>query len=368
MQIVYDEPALRDYFQRAIRVAPEHPVLIDRFLEDAFEADVDALADGKRCVIGGVMQHIEEAGIHSGDSACVLPSLMEPGVVDEMRRHTRAFAARLGVIGLINVQYAVKDGVVYVLEVNPRGSRTVPFVSKATGVSLAKLAAAVMVGRTLDQLDVADEPRIPYVAVKEAVFPFSKLPNVDTLLGPEMKSTGEVMGIADTMGMAFAKAQISADGALPLQGSVFVTVHDRDKPTVFPIVQRFHQMGFKILATAGTAQYLGARGIPVEKVLKIYEGRPNAADLIVSGAVQLLINTPLGKLTARDDYLIRRTALQHRVPYTTTMSAAAAACEAIAALRGSERTVRCLQEWYKQVASEKSGTVKQPVAVASRSS
>jgi carbamoyl-phosphate synthase large subunit len=363
MQIVYDQTTLRDYFQRAIRVAPEHPVLIDRFLEDAFEADVDALADGSRCVIGGVMQHIEQAGIHSGDSACVLPALMDSRVVDDMRRYTRAFAASLGVVGLINVQYAVKDGTVYVLEVNPRGSRTVPFVSKATGVSLAKLAAAVMIGRTLDQLGVSDEVQIPYVAVKEAVFPFSKLPNVDTLLGPEMKSTGEVMGVADGMGMAFAKAQIGADGALPLTGSVFVTVHDRDKPTVFPIVQRFHQMGFKILATSGTAKYLGGRGIPVESVLKVWEGRPNAADLIVSGAVQLLINTPLGKLTARDDYLIRRAALQHRVPYTTTMSAAAAACEAIESLRRSERSVRCLQEWYELVAPESRPSVKKAAAL-----
>ncbi|MBI4500468.1 MAG: carbamoyl-phosphate synthase large subunit, partial [Gemmatimonadetes bacterium] len=365
MQIVYDQPSLQDYFQRAARAAPEHPVLIDRFLEDAFEADVDALADGQRCIIGGVMQHIEEAGIHSGDSACVLPSLMDPRVVDEMRRHTRAFAKALGVVGLLNVQYAVKDGVVYVLEVNPRGSRTVPFVSKATGVSLAKLAAAVMVGRTLDQLGVADQVRIPYIAVKEAVFPFSKLPNVDTLLGPEMKSTGEVMGIADNVGLAFAKAQIGADGALPLQGSIFVTVHDRDKPAVLPIVRRFHQMGFKILATRGTAEYLTSHGMPVEPVLKIYEGRPNAVDLIVSGAVHLLINTPLGKLTARDDYLIRRTALQHRVPYTTTMSAAAAACEAIAALRGSERTVRCLQEWYQLVAPDERPKP-EPAAVGSQ--
>ncbi len=350
MKIVYDEPALREYFHQAARVAPEHPVLIDRFLEDAFEADVDALSDGNDCVIGGVMEHIEEAGIHSGDSACVLPPYqLDEKTVDTMRRYTKAFARALGVIGLINVQYAVKDGVVYVLEVNPRGSRTVPFVSKATGVSLAKLAAGVMVGKTLEQLGMREEIRVPYYAVKEAVFPFSKLPNVDTLLGPEMKSTGEVMGIADTVGMAFAKAQIGADGALPLEGSIFVTVNDRDKPTVLPIVKRFRDMGFRIFATKGTAQYLADHGVPAESVLKVYEGRPNASDLIVSGQVHLLINTPLGKLTARDDYYIRRTALQHRVPYTTTMSAAAAACAAVEALRGSERSVRCLQEWYQLV-------------------
>ena len=279
------------------------------------------------------------------------PFAIEASVVETMKRHTRAFAKALGVVGLINVQYAVKGGVVYVLEVNPRGSRTVPFVSKATGVSLARLAAAVMVGRSLDELGMTDDPRMPFVAVKEAVFPFTKLPNVDTLLGPEMKSTGEVMGIDETFGMAYAKAQIGADGALPLEGSVFVTVNDHDKPVVFPIVQRFHEMGFRILATSGTAQYLGSRGVPVESVLKVWEGRPNASDLIVSGAVHLLINTPLGKLTARDDYYIRRTALQHRVPYTTTMSAAQAACDAIHALRRGVRTVRCLQEWYAGAAA-----------------
>jgi carbamoyl-phosphate synthase large subunit len=348
MEIVYDEPSLRRFFETAARVAPDHPVLIDQFLEDAFEADVDAIADGRRCVIGGVMQHIEDAGIHSGDSACVLPPyLITEEAVDEMRAHTRAFALALGVVGLLNVQYAIKNGVVYVLEVNPRGSRTVPFVSKATGVPLAKLAAAVMVGQSLDEAGVPDEVVIPYVAVKEAVFPFAKLPNVDTLLGPEMRSTGEVMGIADSFGMAFAKAQIGADGALPLSGTIFVTVNDNDKRTVLPIVRRFHEMGFAILATEGTARYLSARGVPAARVAKVHEGRPNVIDLITSGKVQLLINTPLGKLTQRDDYLMRRTALQRRLPYTTTMSAANAACDAILALRSREGQVRCLQEWYQ---------------------
>jgi len=350
MEIVYDEPSLRSYFQKAIDVSPKHPILIDRFLEDAFEADVDAIADGTRCVIGGVMQHIEDAGIHSGDSACVLPPYLIGGeAVEEMQRHTRAFAHALGVVGLINVQYALKDGVVYVLEVNPRGSRTVPFVSKATGFSMAKAAAAVMVGRSLDDLGVTERESMPWVAVKEAVFPFTKLAEVDTLLGPEMRSTGEVMGLADSFGMAFAKAQAGADDPLPLEGSIFVTVNNRDKPTVLPIVRRFHEMGFRIFATEGTAGYLRTRGVPTEQVRKVYEGRPNASDLIVSGQVQLLINTPLGKLTQRDDYQIRRTALQHRVPYTTTMSAANAACDAILALRSRRGSVRCLQEWYEQV-------------------
>jgi carbamoyl-phosphate synthase large subunit len=347
MEIVYDDASLRSYFARAARVAPGHPVLIDSFLEDAFEADVDAIADGSRCVIGGVMQHIEDAGIHSGDSACVLPPyLITDEQVEEMRRHTRAFAERLGVVGLLNVQYAIKHGVVYVLEVNPRGSRTVPFVSKTTGVQLAGLAAAIMAGQTLDELGLHDDVLQPYVSVKEAVFPFSKLPGVDLILGPEMRSTGEVMGIADSFGMAFAKAQISADGALPHEGAIFVTVNDHDKANVAPIARRFHALGFRVFGTDGTARYLRARGIPTERVLKVHEGRPNAIDLLVSGRIQLLINTPLGKLSQQDDYAIRHAALQHRVPYTTTLSGASAACDAIIALRSRAGEVRSLQEWH----------------------
>ena len=348
MEIVYDEPSLRDYFGRATRVAPGHPVLIDRFLEDAFEADVDALADGRRCVIGGVMQHIEDAGIHSGDSACVLPPyLISEAQVEQMKRYTRAFAEKLGVVGLINVQYAIKDGVVYVLEVNPRASRTVPFVSKTTGVPFASLAAAVMAGKTLDELNLQDSVDQPYVAVKEAVFPFNKLHGVDLILGPEMRSTGEVMGIAESFGMAYAKSQHAADGPLPLEGGVFVTVNDHDKVTVVPIARRLHELGVRIYATDGTARHLRVRGIPAERVLKVYEGRPNAIDLLVSGQIRLLINTPLGKLTQQDDYTIRAAALAHRVPYTTTMSAASAACDAIIALRSRERTVCSLQEWHE---------------------
>jgi len=347
MEIVYDDVSLRSYFTRAARVAPDHPVLIDSFLEDAFEADVDAIADGTRCVIGGVMQHIEDAGIHSGDSACVLPPyLITEAQVDEMGQYTRAFAERLGVVGLLNVQYAIKNGVVYVLEVNPRASRTVPFVYKTTGVALAGLAAAIMTGATLDDLGLHDDVVQPYVAVKEAVFPFSKLPGVDLILGPEMRSTGEVMGIADSFGMAFAKAQISADGALPLSGAIFVTVNDHDKASVVPIARRFHGLGFRVYATDGTARYLRARGVPAERVLKVHEARPNAIDLLLSGRVQLLINTPLGKLSQQDDYVIRRAALQHRVPYTTTLSGASAACDAIIALKSRAGDVRPLQEWH----------------------
>ncbi len=348
MEIVYDEPSLRDYFGRAVRVGSGHPVLIDRFLEDAFEADVDAICDGTRCAIGGVMQHIEDAGIHSGDSACVLPPyLISEAQVEQMRAYTRAFALRLGVVGLINVQYAIKDSVVYVLEVNPRASRTVPFVSKTTGVPLAAHAAAVMVGKTLDELGLEDAVGQPYVAVKEAVFPFNKLQGVDLILGPEMRSTGEVMGISESFGMAYAKAQHAADGALPLEGSVFITVNDHDKNTVVPIARRLHELGFKIFATDGTARHLRVRGIPAERVLKVYEGRPNVVDLLLSGQIQLLVNTPLGKLTQRDDYIIRAAALQHRVPYTTTLSAASAACDAIIALKSRQLTVCSLQEWHE---------------------
>ncbi len=347
MEIVYDEPSLRDYFARAVRAAPGHPVLIDRFLEDAFEADVDAIADGTSCVIGGVMQHIEDAGIHSGDSACVLPPyLISEAQVEQMRQYTRAFALKLGVVGLINVQYAIKDGVVYVLEVNPRASRTVPFVSKTTGVPLAGLAASVMAGKSLAELGLQDNVGQPYVAVKEAVFPFNKLQGVDLILGPEMRSTGEVMGIAETFGMAYAKAQQAADGALPMEGGVFITVNDHDKVTVVPIARRLFELGFRIFATEGTARHMRVRGIPAQSVLKVYEGRPNVVDLLLSGQIHLLINTPLGKLTQRDDYVIRAAALTHRIPYTTTMSAASAACDAIVALKSRERHVHSLQEWH----------------------
>ena len=347
MQIVYDPESLESFFGAAERVAPGHPVLIDKFLEDAFEVDVDALCDGTDCVIGGVMQHIEDAGIHSGDSACVMPPyLITEQQVAEMREHTRRFGLKLGVVGLMNVQYAIKDGRVFVLEVNPRASRTIPFVSKTTGIQLASLAAQVMAGRTLAELGVGDGHH-PSVSVQEAVFPFGKFQGVDLVLGPEMRSTGEVMGIADSFGMAFAKAQISVEGSLPLGGTIFVTVNDRDKATVVPIARRFHELGFRVLATEGTAKHLRSRGIPAERVLKVHEGRPNAVDLMVSGQVQLLVNTPFGKLTQRDDYILRRTALQEKVPYTTTMTAAAAACDAVIAMRSRTGEVRSLQEWHE---------------------
>jgi len=345
MQIVYDEETLREYFTRAVQASPKHPVLLDRFLEDAFEADVDAVCDGDRVLIGGVMQHIEEAGIHSGDSACVLPPyLLRDDHIAQMRRHTREFAEALDVVGLMNVQYAVHDGRVYVIEVNPRASRTVPFVSKATGVPLARVAARVLLGEKLDDMDLPDDLPLLNVAVKEAVFPFNKFPDADPLLGPEMRSTGEVMGFADSFGLAFAKAQIAADGSLPLSGNVVVTVHERDKPAATPIVRRLHELGFEIKATAGTARYLRRRGVPCETVLKVHEGRPHILDLLLSGEVQLLVNTPLGKDAQHDDYMIRQAAISRGIPYTTTLSAASAAADAIIALRSRRVSVYSLQE------------------------
>jgi carbamoyl-phosphate synthase large subunit len=348
MQIVYDEPSMRGYFESAARVSEERPVLIDRFLEDAYEADVDAVCDGEQVVIGGVMQHIEEAGIHSGDSACVLPPyLIEAQDLATMKAHTVALARKLGVVGLINVQFAVKDGLVYVLEVNPRGSRTIPFVSKAIGVPLASVAARCMVGEKLADIGFTSEIVPPFISVKEAVFPFTKFREFDPLLGPEMRSTGEVMGIATTFGSAFAKAQLSADNALPLGGAIFVTVNDSDKPNVMPIARRFHEMGFTLYATEGTAKYLRDRGIPTDGVRKVHEGRPHGVDLMLNGEVHLLINTPLGKHAQYDDYVLRQTAISRRISYTTTLSAASAACDAIVSLRSQPATVRSLQEWHR---------------------
>jgi len=345
MEIVYDASSLKGYFVRAALASPDHPVLIDRFIEDAFEADVDALCDGTDVVIGGIMQHIEDAGVHSGDSACVLPPyLLGANELDEIRDKTRRFALELGVVGLLNIQYAIRDGTVYVLEVNPRASRTVPFVSKATGVPLARLAARIMVGEKLADLEVPAEPPVAGVAVKEAVFPFDRF-EVDVLLGPEMRSTGEVMGFDDSFGMAIAKAQASSYNLLPVKGGVLVvTVNDRDKPTVTPILRRLHDLGFVIRATKGTCEYLLRLGIPAERVYKVGEGRPHIVDQIVSGEVDMLINTPLGKRSQYDDYAMRRAAITHKIPYFTTMSATSAACDALIALRSRTYTVRTIQE------------------------
>jgi carbamoyl-phosphate synthase large subunit len=350
MEIVYDAPSLEDYFERAARVSEDRPVLIDRFLEDAYEADVDAIADGDRVVIGGIMQHIEDAGIHSGDSACVLPPyLIGEKDLNTMREHTVAFANALGVVGLINVQYAVKDGNVYVLEVNPRGSRTVPFVSKAIGVPLAALAARAMLGEKLEDMGFTEEIIPHYISVKEAVFPFTKFREFDPILGPEMRSTGEVMGVSASFGMAFAKAQLAADNRLPNEGTILLTVNDFDKDAVTPIARRFYEMGFKLIGTEGTARHLRGRGIPVSRVFKVHEGRPHGIDLILNGEVQMLINTPFGKHAQQDDYSLRQAAIAHGVAYTTTLSAASAACDAILSMRSRVPAVQSIQEWHAEL-------------------
>jgi carbamoyl-phosphate synthase large subunit len=349
MAIVHDESELDGYIREAVEVTPDAPVLIDRFLEDAFEMDIDAVADGADVVIGGVMEQIELAGVHSGDSACVIPTYMvAPEHIETMRRYTVQLARALDVCGLMNVQYAMRDGVVYVLEVNPRASRTVPFVSKATGIPLARIAAQVMAGKTLRELGLVEEPRVDGYWVKEVALPFIKFQGVDTLLGPEMKSTGESMGVAHSFGWAFAKAQMGVGGELPLEGTVFLSVNDNDKPTLLPIARQLADLGFRLLCTSGTAAYLSARGLPTRAVFKVNEGRPNAADLIVNGEIDLVINTPLGKSSFYDEKALRRMAVAHRVPYTTTLSAASAAVEAIQAMRSGRVSVSSLQEWHTE--------------------
>ena len=346
MQIVYDGEALRNYMMHAVLASPAHPVLIDKFLDDAIEVDVDALGDGEQYVIGGIMEHIERAGVHSGDSACSLPpKSIGQEIQDEIRRHTIALAKALNVRGLMNVQFAVQRENVHVLEVNPRASRTVPFVSKAIGVPLAKKAARIMVGKKLRELGLSREIVPKHISVKEAVFPFNKFPGVDTLLGPEMKSTGEVMGIDSSFGIAFAKAQLGSGMRLPMNGRVFVSVRDEDKPSVASIAKKLHGVGFEIVATRGTAAYCDAHGIPAEVVKKIQEGSPNIGDQIKNGEVAMVINTPEDARSHADSYYIRRCALDYQVPYFTTIAGAEAAAEGIEYLKQREFEVKALQDY-----------------------
>jgi carbamoyl-phosphate synthase large subunit len=354
MEVVYDEESLKSCVERAIEVSGEHPVLIDKFLDDATELDVDAICDGSRVVIGGIMEHIEEAGIHSGDSACTLPPVsLSQETITEVMRQTKMLAMELKVLGLINIQYAIKDGDIYVLEVNPRASRTVPFVSKAIGVPLAKMAAKVMAGMTLDELGFTKEVWPKHYSVKEAVFPFLKFPGVDTILGPEMLSTGEVMGIADEAGIAYAKSQIAAGNALPTAGTVLFSVKDADKPRAVEVARKLHQMGFKITATKGTCITLINNNVPAEFVLKVSEGRPNIVDSIINGRVDLIINTTIGKQTVSDSFAIRRTALDKQVPYVTTIRAAYAVAKAIDALKKERIGVKPLQLYHRKVRGSK---------------
>ncbi len=353
MAIVYDMGTLDRYMTNAVDASPEHPVLIDKFVEDAFELDVDAVADDTGAVvIGGIMEHIEEAGIHSGDSSCVVPPyLVAERHLSTIRDYTRRIARALKVVGLMNIQYALKDDVVYVLEVNPRASRTVPYLSKATGVPLAKMAALVMAGKTLSQLGLEEDLEVSGVFVKTPVFPFVRFPGVDTILGPEMKSTGEVMGGSTTFGAAFAKAMQSAGQRLPEKGTAFISVNNDDKPNVLPIARNLAELGFAIVATRGTAAYLRAHGIPVEVVFKVNEGRPNIVDHILNNQVQLIVNTPLGRESFFDDRAMRRVAMLHNVPCITTLTGASAAVEAIRALRTHALEVTAIQDYHAEIAT-----------------
>jgi carbamoyl-phosphate synthase large subunit len=354
MSIVYDQDALDRYMTTAVSASPEHPVLIDMFLENAFEYDVDALCDGEQVIIAGVMEHIEEAGIHSGDSTCVLPPIMvEQDILEKMKEFTLKLGSALKVIGLMNIQFAVQKDRVYVLEVNPRASRTVPYVSKATGVPLAKMAARVMAGEKLRDLGLTEELRVKHCFVKSPVFPFNKFPGVDTILGPEMKSTGEVMGVSDSFGSAFAKAQISAGMKIPRNGKAFLSVNEEDKAGLLAIAMDLQELGFQLIATRGTRQYIEANGVKAEHVFKVGEGRPHIVDLLKSGKIDLIINTPLGRQSHYDEKAIRRAATTHMVPCITTLSGAAAVVNAIRALRREKLTVRSLQEYH--------GAVKEPV-------
>ena len=349
MKIVYNEESLHDFASYAMQASPEHPVLIDKFLEDAIEIDVDAVADGEECIISGIMEHIEEAGIHSGDSACVIPPYtLGDEIIENIKESTRSLARELQVIGLMNIQYAVKNEVLYVLEVNPRASRTVPFVSKATGVAWAKIAAKVMAGKKLSELGIRKERETSHVSVKESVFPFKRFPGVDPVLGPEMKSTGEVMGIDSNFGRAYVKSQIAAGQILPEKGRVFVSVRNKDRRSIIFIAKKLADLGFTLLATTGTSKVLANNGLEVKNVLKIGEGRPNIADLIKNGEIDLIINTPSGKKSHSDQLSLRSLAVMYNVPYITTISGASAAVNGIEFLQKGEIEVKALQDYHAQ--------------------
>jgi carbamoyl-phosphate synthase large subunit len=348
MEIIYDASVLDKFIIGVFKLFPDNAVLIDKFLEDAVEVDVDAISDGRITVIGGIMEHIEEAGIHSGDSACVLPPMgISPKILAQIEHQTRMIAKELGVVGLMNIQYAIKDSELYILEVNPRASRTVPFVSKAIGVPLAQIATKIMLGHTLEGLGFTEQIIPKHISVKEAVFPFQRFPNVDVGLGPEMKSTGEVMGIDSSFGAAFAKAQLATGSGLPTSGTVFISVHDMHKKGITDVAKGFVDLGFKILATRGTAAHLNAAGIPAETTLKVSEGRPNVVDRIKNREIQMIINTSLGRIPTEDAYHIRQSAIRYNVAYATTTSASRASVEAIRALQQGSYSITALQDHHR---------------------
>ena len=350
MEIVYDEKELEVYMREAVRVSPEHPILIDDFLQDAVEIDVDAVSDGKDVLIGAIMEHIEEAGIHSGDSACIIPpQTLSQEVQDTVRDYVKKIALALQVKGILNIQMAYKDGVVYVLEANPRSSRTIPFVSKSVGLPLAKIAAGVMAGASLKEQGYTKEPKLPYVSVKEVLLPFDKLPGADALLGPEMRSTGEVMGIDYVPGLALFKAEQSAYNSLPVEGIVFISVRDEDKDEMANVAKRLSGAGLKIIATQGTADFLNEKGISVEKVKKIYHGSPNVLDYMRVEEIKLIINTPTTKQSVKDGFQIRRSAVDYHVPYITTVQAAIAAAQAIEMAKKGQITIKALSEYHREV-------------------
>lgn len=349
MEIVYDEPSLERYMREAVRASSEHPVLIDKFLEDAIEVDVDMISDGKMQVVGGIMEHIEEAGVHSGDSAMVLPPFsLKKSLINEIKECTRKLAKELKVIGLMNVQYAIKNNEIYILEVNPRASRTIPFISKSIGIPLAKLATKVMVGKSLKELGFTKDKTPKHVSVKESVFPFARFPGVDIILGPEMKSTGEVMGIDYDFGNAFIKSQIAAGQILPKKGKVFISVKDRDKSKIIETAKKLQKLGFKLVATEGTALSLKESGIKVKRVFKLHEGRPHIVDLIKSDEIDLVINTPSGKGPKEDEVKIRTSALLHKIPVITTVPGAVASVSGIEALKKGKLKIKALQDYNKK--------------------
>ena len=349
MKIVFDENDLEEYFNLAVQASPDKPVLIDKFLEEAFELDVDAICDGEKTIIGGMMEHIEEAGIHSGDSACVLPPYsISQNHIDEMAHAARAIAKELNVKGLMNIQFGIMNDTVYIIEVNPRASRTIPFVSKAIGVPLAKLATKVMLGKTLDELGLTKEVIPPYYCVKEAVMPFDRFDNVDPVLGPEMKSTGEVMGIDKDLGAAVAKSQFAAGQKLSTEGTVFISVQDKDKMAALPVAKSFHEMGFTIIATKGTAMFLKERNVPTKLVKKVSAGRPHVVDAVTNNEIQLILNTGASSQTKRDGYEIRRAAIKYKIPYATTTDGARAICSAIQALKKEGLSVNPIQLYHQE--------------------